>query len=219
MNFMNKKIVAGILGLIGVLVIAGVFFFINNQKKDYVALVNNQSIPREDFEKLESQIFEQQGLDKQSQDEETKKMVQDQALDILIAQELLKQVSSNGNFEVTDTEVDAQFSDLKLQFGDEQIFNDMLKTENISEDTIKTQIREGILIEKYLNQQLNLSAITATQEEILEAYNLISATQEIGELKDVQTDIERYVVDQKQQQLIGLHIEDLKKGANIQFSI
>lgn len=212
-----KKIAIGILAL-GVLGAIAVFF-LNDADRKSVAKVNGESIPQGEFTKFESQILAQQGVDTTTLDEESKKQIQTMVLDMLISQRLLTQGAKKANLEVTNEEVEAQFAAVKSQFPDEAAFQEILKTEELTEKEVKEQIEKDLLIQKYLDQELNLASIEVTDQEIAEAYKVVSATQEIGTLEEVKENIKEYVSGQKQQQLIAEFVQKLRTEAEVEILI
>lgn len=216
--FTMKKIIIGIVGL-GILIVAGVVFFMLNVNKEKAAIVNGEDILLSEFEDFQDQFLTRQGIDVAVLDDAAKDQIKTMILDMLISQKLLAQAATDADIVVTAQDIDTQLSTIKSQFPDEATFAELLKTENLTEGQLKDQLKKDLLVQKYVNQQFDLEAISVSEAEVTSAYELISATQEIGELAEVRANLEQYVKGQKQQELIAKLVEDLRASADIDIRI
>lgn len=213
-----KKIIIGVVGLL-ILIAAGVAFFVFSTNKEKAAVVNGEAILLSDFENFQNQFIARQGVDMATLDDAAKEQIKTMILDILISQKILSQEADKANIKVTDEDIDAQFDAIKSQFPDEATFAELLKTENLTEEQLKEQLKQDIFVQKYIDQKFSLDAISVSEEEVKTAYDLISGTQEIGTLEEVKSDLEQYVKGQKQQEVVAKFVEELKASAKIEILI
>ncbi len=220
-----KKIVIAILGAL--VLAAGIWYFafsgnaILNRESggagETVATVNGEKITREEFEAFKLQFALQQGLDPESIDAETEKQLDEQAIDELISQKLLMQEIEKEGVTVSEEEVDAQMEMVKNQFESEEMFNEALKTEGLSEDELWSQIERDIAIQTYLENELDTDSITVTEEEIEEAYQqVVAGNEDVPDLEEVRDQVEQFVSQQKQQEMVSELIQKLREEADIE---
>jgi len=182
-----------------------------------VAMVNGEEISRTQFEALKSQVIAQQGFDIASLDAEAESQLETQIVDELISQTLLRQAVDASGVVATQDDVDAQLEATVTQLGGEGAFNEALFAEGISEKEFRTQISAELAIQVYLEQELNPSSITVTDEEVEAAYAQVSAQNEnVPSLEDVRPQIEQSVIQQKQQLLLAQLIDRLRTDADIE---
>lgn len=219
-----------ILVVIGVVVIAaGVWYFIFSNTPfdresvdtgDVVAIVNGEKISRANFEAFKSRVAAQQGFDIALLDAKTKSQFEAQVIDELIAQALLRQAVDESELTASQEEVDAQVDATVAQLGGEEAFQQALAAEGLSEEELRAQISANLATQAYLEQELNLSSIAATDEEVEAAYAQAAAQDEtIPVLEDVREQVERLVIQQKQQALFTQFIQQLRAQADIEILI
>lgn len=220
-----------ILLIIGALVIgAGAWYLISSgpptasdpsNSAGAVAIVNGEEISRTQLEVLKSQIALQQGADLSSLDEEAQSQLDRQIVDELVSQALLRQAVSASGVVVSQAEVDAQIDATITQLGGEEAFREALATEGISEEELREQLSADLTRQAYLEQELNLSSVTAIEEEVEAAYAQAVAQaspqeEDIPPLADVQAQVEQSVIQQKQQSLLAQFIDQLRAEADIE---
>jgi peptidyl-prolyl cis-trans isomerase C len=139
---------------------------------DVVARVNGETISRDD---LESAMVElQQRAGQQVPPDQRDKVVR-AVLDQLIAYRLLKQESAARKIEVAQTEVDARIDELKSQFKSEEVFIQVLGEQKVTLDELRTNIREGMQIDRMVDTEINTRA-TVTPEQV-EAFYTANPTE------------------------------------------
>jgi len=138
--------------------------------KGKVAVVNGSAISRVSFDREMSGIrqrFSSMGKPvSASQLPELEKRV----LDNLINIELLYQQSQKVGTRVEEAEVSAQFETLKKRFSTEAEFKDAIKKMKLTEAVMKSQIRRGIAIQRFLDKK-TLGKVEVTEEEIKAYYD------------------------------------------------
>ncbi|MCD6319262.1 MAG: peptidylprolyl isomerase [Candidatus Desulfofervidaceae bacterium] len=138
--------------------------------EDKVALVNGSVVSRVTFDREMSgvrQRFSSMGKPiSPSQLQELEKKV----LDNLINIELLYQQSRKVGTKVDEAEVSAQLETLKKRFPTEAEFKNAINKMKLTETVMKSQIRRGITIQRFLDKK-TLGKVEVTEEEIKAYYD------------------------------------------------
>ncbi len=185
-----------------------------------VAVVNGEEIAGADFVAIREQIASGQGAEFSALDIEAQAAVEEQALDTLISQVLLRQAVVAANVTVPAEEVEAQIEAIKSQFGGDEA---ALAAQGLVVSEVTEQIKLDLATQTYLNQELNLEALTASEAEVAAAYEqmTVGATseEEVPALAEVSDQVEAFVIQQKQQELVLGLIERLRQTAEIEILI
>ena len=118
-----------------------------------VAKVNSVELSRDDFEQAIARdaklIVQQYGLDwNDPQAQSLLPELQQNVLDRLISQELLRQLAEAEELTPTEDEVQAEIEATRAQIGD---LNEFLESSGLTEADIETLIRGGVIYEKMLD--------------------------------------------------------------------
>lgn len=183
-----------------------------------VAVVNGENIPRSQFDAAKAQLAAQQGPSATTT--EAQAVIQQQALDSVIGRALLLQAATQAGLTASTTLVDAQMEAAKAQLGGQAGLDSMLAQEGLTEEGLRVQISENLAIQAYLEQELHLSTLTATDAEVKAAYDQVSAGQQgVPALSEVKEQMQQLVLGQKQQQLILGQVEKLRAAGSVQILI
>lgn len=220
---MNNKLSIGI--GIGVLIIAIGFSFWyvvsqgeNSGQKDVLAIVGDREITAQEVDEALAQVALQQGFDVATLDADTKQQITKQVVEMLVDQALIKQRISEANITVSDEQIDEQIAQVIGQFENQEQFESALELEGLSMEAFREQISESIAIETYLEQELNLSSITATQEEIDAIKTQFSEVEDFDQVQD-EFDFAAYAAQQKQQEIIQQFILEMREEFNVELFI
>lgn len=188
---------------------------------EIVAIVNDEEITRSEFEELQSQMAAQQGVDVASLDVQTQTQIRSQVVDNLISQKLLQQKIEESEISVSEENITAQVDLIKQGFETDEQFQKALSGQGLTEDQLHENVASEIAVQNYLEQELNLSSLTVTEEEVAAAYEEISQSEqeEIPSLEEVYSQVENMVVQQRQQELINEFIAELRSDAEIEILI
>ena len=115
-----------------------------------VATVNGVPITQDDFDKEMARVRSQFNRSNRSLKDSQLPDIKNRVLETLINRELLYQESQKKGIEVSDAEVDQQVDALKKRFPNEDEFKAALREMKISEAELKSQIRKGIAIQKFV---------------------------------------------------------------------
>ncbi|MFA7216913.1 MAG: SurA N-terminal domain-containing protein [Candidatus Paceibacterota bacterium] len=223
---MNQKTIIAI--VIGILVIGGSWYYYSKniagsmgENGEAVATVNGEKITRAELDKTENQIAVAQNLNIATLDEATRKQLETQALDNLISSELVKQAAKKSGEKATEAEIDTQLSATKAQFQDDAAYKAELTAQGISESELRSNIASDIEIQAYLKKTLPLDSVTVTDEEVKTLYDqeVAKGGEGLPTLSDISGQIKAFVTQQKQQQLVQAHLQELKAAAKIEILI
>ena len=181
-----------------------------------VATVNGENIVQSRLAAAESQIMAQQGTTTTL----TQVQVRAQALDSLIAQALLRQAAQKAGITASSTQVDAEVQANKTQLGGEDAYQQALTAQGMTEEDLRAQISASLIIQTYLIQTLNLSAVAASDAEVKAAYDQVAAQQTgVPPLAQVKDQVKALVIQQKQQQLIDAQVQKLRAEGDVKVLI
>jgi parvulin-like peptidyl-prolyl isomerase len=179
-----------------------------------MATVNGEEISGTEFEEF---FTKQKALIGDQQNSIDEDVLREQILDLLISKTLLLQKVGEAGVELTTEELDAQLTQIKSQFPDDQAFTNALSEQGFTQESFVDALREDLVIQKYIDSQIDVSAITVTDEEIQAEYDLAITKQDNLPGIDVLGDpIKAQLLQQKQQQLVTELIENLKSGSDIE---
>ncbi len=174
-----------------------------------MARVNGEEIQRQQLETARAQVVAQQGIDLSVFDDSAKAQFDMQILESLISQILIQQASQQAGVTIADEAVSAQIDTVVQQFPTREAFEQALSAENLTEETLRAQIKKDLTTQAYLEQELQLSTITVTEEEVNQTYTQVATGQEVPPLEEVYAQVENMVLEQKQQEKIAGLLETL----------
>ncbi|HSO66318.1 MAG TPA: peptidylprolyl isomerase [Desulfatirhabdiaceae bacterium] len=121
-----------------------------NQK---VATVNGVSIVRKDLDKALKGMQMKQGMKGAPNQMDTKQM-EAEALDNAVILELLKQECTKKKIEASDAEVDEKIAQIRKNFPGDKEFNDMLTKVNLTQASLKEQLKQDTKIRKLIDTEV-----------------------------------------------------------------
>ncbi|KAA0966338.1 hypothetical protein FQ087_08910 [Sporosarcina sp. ANT_H38] len=192
-------------------------------KDKIVAVVNKEELTGEEYNAALTSIqgqMQQMGQDPSTK--ESTKQVKAQALDILVNQTLILQKAKEAKITASTSEIDEEYSAFEEQFGGEKEMKKALEAQNMDVKTLKEQVAESIIFEKYLEKVAPTEKIT--DKEIKEYYDQVAAQsktagQEMPPLEEVSEEIQGIIKQEQQQKLLATHVEELKADAKIELKI
>ena len=142
----------------------------SSASKDKVAMVNGTVITRSEYDTELGRFERQMAMSGQAPNPADKTEMKGRVLDGLIDRELLKQDSKKQGITVDDNDVNQQVAVLKQKFGSEKEFTETLVKMNLTEDGLKTQLRQDLAIKKLIDKQI-AAKVTITPEEMKAFYD------------------------------------------------
>lgn len=182
---------------------------------DVVVQVNDAKVKGKEYNDAYAQtkmLMNQNGADVSDKDQ-----LKDQAVNVLVQQELLKQDAKKKGIDVSDKKVESEFKKLKSQ--DEDQFAAFLDQYNMSEDAYKDQLAFELTLQEYIKQEIPDTEVT--DKEVKSYYDKLKEqsdgeqSEDIPKLKEIKDQIKDQLTQQKQNDQLSAKVEDLKKDAKI----
>ncbi|MBQ3641485.1 peptidylprolyl isomerase [bacterium] len=168
---MNKKLKVAVLSLLLVLGCTGCSL---NKNGGDIAKINDTVITQKEFNKAfetvtANNMFEQMGVDlKTDPDNVFALMVREKIMDELIVNALLREEMENKNITVSNEELAAAEKEVIERFGDKEQFKEVLKSNNVSYDAFKHDLKEEIKLRKYVD---SISMVSVGESEAKKYYD------------------------------------------------
>ncbi len=187
----------------------------NSSDGKVVARVNGEEITKTELDSYSQQLKSQQQAAQVPEDE-----LRQRALDQLVNQEVLSQEARNSGVSAGEQEVQDRIDQISEQFQDDSQFQDRLAQNGITEEDLRSDIRNQIMIQKYLDQQITDEQTNPTDQEIEQAYqNLSDQSGNLPPLEELRSQLEQQVKSQKRNELAMNIIEELKEKSEIEILI
>lgn len=194
-------------------------------KSEIVAVVNDEELTGAEYNTALTSIqgqMQQSGQDPTSK--EAVEQVKSQVLDAIVNQTLILQKAEESKLTATEEEINKEYASYEEQFGGEEGMKAALEAEKMDVETLKAQIGQSIVFEKY--KEKAVPAKKVTDKEIQEYYDQAAAqakeaesAQELPPFEEAKEEIRGILEQQQQQQLFAAHVEELKKDAKIELKI
>ncbi|MDM8522876.1 peptidylprolyl isomerase [Desulfococcaceae bacterium HSG8] len=139
-------------------------------EENRIALVNGKAIYREDFDREMKIVRLRVSMQGQEVDEAWISEIKQNILDGLINRELLYQESQVKGIKLEDAAINDEFKKWKGQFPDESQFKNMMQMMDISEEIIKSQIRQQMTIRQFIDKQFD-TTVTVSEDEVKKYYD------------------------------------------------
>ncbi len=134
-----------------------------------VATVNGIVITQDYFDKEMARVSSQFARSGRPLNESQSVDVKKRVLETLINRELLYQESQHKGIKVEEKKINDQLDTLKKRFSGEVEYQAALKKMNITEDELKSQIREGMAIQQFVDNYL-VQKIEISESEVMDFY-------------------------------------------------
>ncbi len=182
-----------------------------------VAVINGEKITKSDLDSRidkMKEIFKLQGAN--LADEKTLGEIKKQTLNDMINEKILLQNAKKSGFTVSDADVQISFDQLVAKFKTKEDFQKELTLGKLTEKEVKENIANQITLNKYIEQNIDVKNLNATDEEINNLYKKYAAQQKnIPKLEDIKTQLAAEIKQQKSKAMILELIDKLKKDADI----
>ena len=135
-----------------------------------VAMVNGEIITQEQFDSELSMMQKQFANMGQSENDEQLAKIKSNILENLIAREVLSQESRKKGIEADEATIDERLANIKQRFAQEGSFEKMLEEMHLTEADLKDQLRNGMIIQKLINQEV-VNHIEVSDQESRDYYD------------------------------------------------
>ncbi|MBS3681471.1 SurA N-terminal domain-containing protein [Ornithinibacillus massiliensis] len=147
------------------------------------------------------------------QDIEDKENIKEITLNEIIAQELIKQEAERLGIEVSEENVQEELDTLKSE--NEEQFEAYLETYNLTEDSLKEQIRFSQILSQFIEEEIEIAEVT--EDDIKETYDQLKKDMEnIMEFEQAEPIIEQQLTQQREADALQAKVEELMDDANIE---
>ncbi|WP_341202215.1 SurA N-terminal domain-containing protein [Planomicrobium okeanokoites] len=187
---------------------------------DVVVIVNGEEIKGTVYNsvarQLESSVATQ---GKKADDPEVAEQVKEQAISVIVGNKLVIQDAIEKGHEVDEEVLEQRFEDLKNQFENEEQMNVALKRTGFTLDDMKQQLREQLIYESYLADEIEGAEVT--EEDLKEAYQgYVDSTEgETPKFEEMKPMILQSLEDQNEKQAVYDRIEELREAADVEVKI
>lgn len=188
------------------------------EKGEVVATVNDKEIKRVDYENLVENMklsYQQFGIDFNNPDNKGMlAMIEEEAINNLIQQELILQSSKEKGYEVTRDEIDYEMEQIKQQFENEEEFLNVLELNKLTLEELEVSVERELLLGRYIQGEIGEAEVT--EEEVIALYEEYRNTMEdISPMEEMLFDLEEEIKYEKFQQKFQEIIDELYEKSNI----
>ena len=137
------------------------------------------------------------------------------ALDSLINRALLLDEAHKFNLaQVTPEEVEQAFVKVKSRYPDEKSFEESLRKEEITQDELKVNLHDQILVIKYVDRRIRAFVLVTPDEEkkYYEEHKMDFGARDFAE---AEPEIKRLITEQRTDKKLYEYLRDLKTKADI----
>lgn len=121
---------------------------------------------------------------------------------------------------VADEEVQKELDTLIQTVGGKEAFDQQVQKVGLTEDELRANMRNELLIRKLLNAETDLLKVTASDSEIKSLYDqAVAPNPEAPAFADVSEVLRAQVVQQKSKQIIDAYIEKLRVDSKIDVTL
>ncbi len=189
-----------------------------------VAIVNGETIPRNEFDELLSMRMEMYEMQEMEQDEEEaaemEEMLKQQTLDELITRKVLVQKAEAAGIVADEATVDQEYQLVKDQYEEEE-FQHALEAQNLTPESFKEQIALQLVIvqfvEEKVDEKMGEDALEASEEELQALYEQHSMQMEDPpEFEEVKPQLEEMLRQEKMQEVTAEVVDDLVTASEIE---
>ncbi|MFS0639211.1 SurA N-terminal domain-containing protein [Mesobacillus foraminis] len=184
------------------------------KSEEAVATVNGKEILKSDYEnslKSAKATYEKQGIEV---DSKTEKEMETGVLDQLINTELVRQSAEAEDISIKQSQVNSELANIKSQFEDDAKYKEALKQNKVTEEELKKQVKQQMVITEYLEGAIG--KVTVTEDEVKVIYDQYKAQTESQDQKaekfeTVKPQLEQQAIAQKKNEKVNKFVEDLRK--------
>ncbi|EEG77178.1 SurA N-terminal domain-containing protein [Dethiobacter alkaliphilus] len=197
-----------------------------------IATVNGVGITYDDFsaQLLEfEQLAQMQGMS--LEDPETVTILENQAVEVLINEQLLLQEAENKDIQISQSEIDEQIDQMKSGFEDDGQFEEALAAQGVEIEELADLIREDMLIQAVFAEtvpNISVSEDEITDEEINEVYDQQQQMAEaqgmdLPPLEELEAEVVAFIIQQMQEaeekQAIENLLAELRENSVIEINL
>jgi hypothetical protein len=178
------------------------------------ALVNGAVITGADYHDELQRVERLRGVDKKSHDPAESARNRKQALESLIARELLYQEAGKRGIKVPEKAVNGEVDKLKKQFPKEGEFNATLGQMGLSEPAVRSQIERGMAVQRFIDDEF-MKKVRVSEDEIGSYYE--GHRNDLKEpLASVKEKIRQILQREEASRKLSLYLKRLRETAKVE---
>ena len=186
-----------------------------------VAKVNGEEIPRVDYlNKLKeiNSALSRQGFN--TGNAKIASQIRQQAIAELVNVKLLHQHAIAEGYSVSEQEIGDEYQVILEDAGSEEVLLLMLQDRDLTTKDLYVDIEELLVVNKYIDANVDLDSVNVTPEEVRTYYDTVSATNpDIPSFDSIEKKLTEQLTEQQQQQLVTDFIQTLRAEAEIEVLI
>lgn len=190
-------------------------------ENDVVATVNGLDIYNAEYQIVLGQITSQavqQGADVSN--EETLRLIQEQAINSIINSELLKEEASRMSLKKTFADVEGQYNQIVENIGGVDAAESQFASVGVTVQKVKDDLISEATVQAVVDSLLEGEEFVAEEAEIQALYDEAAATgAELPAIEEVRDQITQQVIFNKEQEVIGSFIQELRDASDIEILI
>lgn len=153
----------------------GIMFYLSvaasaGPEAEKVAIVNGTVVTKAEYDRELASYRQQMTTRGVKIDDSNMPAVKQQIIENIIGMLLMYQDAAEKGIVAEQASVDAEWGQLKGQYPDDQKFQEALKGFNVTEETIKEQIKRGLTIQKFIRQNF-IEKTTVPDSEVKAFYD------------------------------------------------
>ena len=192
----------------------------NGDPDDVVAVVNGQDLTRAEMNRIKQQLLsdaQRQGMDLNNP--EVASMLNERSIETLVNTELIRQKAIADGVSVTEEEVDERFNQIIEQVGGEDVLESSLTELGITMESLRSDVQQELLIEKFLSNNIQTGDLVATPDEVEDFYEMIGGEDAgLGNIEELRPQIEQQVIVGKENDLVNELLATLREDAEIEIA-
>ncbi|OGG41441.1 hypothetical protein A2837_02940 [Candidatus Kaiserbacteria bacterium RIFCSPHIGHO2_01_FULL_46_22] len=192
-----------------------------NTNNEVVARVNGVEIDREAYERSLEQLraaYTAQGVDVSTAT--SSELLKEQAVEALVNRQLIVMAAEAKGLTVEAAAIDTEYQNAIQGAGGSEAFAAALAASNLSEEMVRADIANGLLIQQYLSTELRINELTVTDAEVESYYNTVKTTNpEVPPLAEVSAAIQSQLLTMKRDEAVNTALQSLRANAEIEVLI
>jgi hypothetical protein len=214
--YKNTQLMGAIVAAVIILGGAGYYVYSTQYAKGgVIATVNGEKIYQADLAENIDRMNQgalAQGVD--IADPAIKVEIEKQAYQVLIDNALLLGAADKAGIEASKEEITAKYDELVAQIGGEEVLTTQLTESGVTMDELQANIKERVIVDKYLESVTDIESLTVTDEEITQ-FLAGFPSETLPPLEEIRPQVEEQILNQKRQEILGTHIKQLNEEAEI----
>ena len=188
---------------------------------EVVATVNGVDLTRAEYNRIRQQVLQNaQMMGMDINDPDTQMQVNEQAIDTLVNTELIRQAAVASGSSVSQEQIEARFVEIVEQVGGEEALADSLEQLGLTEESLRTDIEQELVIQQFLDGAVDTEGLIATDAEVDELYEASGGAEAgLPPIDEVRPQIEQQILANKENELINELVESLRTDAEIDVHI